>query len=78
MGYRITLLDSGVISNTDYKHLLTLQAVISTHQTDEMKDKNLQLVIPEAIHKTYTTAQQRWLWNIKSLLVMLLEKQGSR
>ena len=61
----------------DHKHLLTLEAAISTHQTDEMKDKKLQLVIPEAIHKTYTAAQQSWLWDVKSLLAMLLEKQAS-
>ena len=62
----------------NHKHLLTLEAAISTHQTDEMKDKKLQLVIPEAIHKTYTAEQKSWLWDVKSLLAMLLEKQGSR
>ena len=50
------------------KHLLTLEAAISTFQTDEMTDKNLQLVIPLSIHRTYTEKQQAWLYSVADFL----------
>lgn len=50
------------------KHLLTLEAAISTFQTDEMADKKLQLVIPQSIHKTYTEKQQAWLFSVEDFL----------
>ena len=40
----------------DHKHLLTLEASISRHQTDEMQAKNLQLVLPRGLHETYARA----------------------
>ncbi len=52
----------------DRKHLLTLEAAISTYQTDEMADKNLQLVVPRSIHKTYTKKQRAWLFSISDFL----------
>ena len=60
----------------EIKHLLTLEAAISTYQTDEMQSNNLQLVIPRPIHKTYTPAQQSWLMDVSSFLTLLLHKQG--
>ena len=57
------------------KHLLTLEAAISTYQTDEMADKNLQLVIPKSIHKTYSEKQQTWLYSVSDLLSELRSKQ---
>ena len=59
----------------EYKHLLTLEAAISTQQTDEMKAKSLQLVIPEAIHRSYTSAQQNWLINVEEFLDLVKERQ---
>lgn len=50
------------------KHLLTLEAAISTSQTDEMASKNLQLVIPRSIHGTYTEKQQAWLISVADFL----------
>ena len=50
------------------KHLLTLEAAISTYQTDEMQDKHLQLVVPSEIQKTYTNKQQEWLYSVKDFL----------
>lgn len=35
------------------KHLLTLEAAISSYQLEEMRARNLQLVVPESIHQTY-------------------------
>lgn len=61
----------------EHKHLLTLEAAISVHQTDEMASKNLQLVVPQSIHKTYTLQQQDWLMNVSELIELLLEKQAA-
>ncbi len=61
----------------DHKHLLTLEAAISGHQTDEMQAKNLQLVLPRGLHNTYTPAQQTWLMDISSFVTLVLERQMS-
>jgi hypothetical protein len=45
----------------DRKHLLTLEPGISVSQTDEMLRQSLQLVVPQPLHKTFTTAQSAWL-----------------
>lgn len=58
-----------------HKHLLTLEAAISTNQTNEMIQKDLQLVIPKAIHKTYTPSQQEWLMDVNTFISLLQEKQ---
>ena len=59
----------------DHKHLLTLEASISKHQTDEMRAKNLQLVLPRGLHKTYTPEQQTWLMDISSFTALVRERQ---
>ncbi|HDS1127078.1 TPA: hypothetical protein QDZ99_000758 [Stenotrophomonas maltophilia] len=46
------------------KHLLTLEAPISTHQTDEMKSKNLQLVVPTELQSAYTANQRSELFSL--------------
>ncbi|MBR6136393.1 MAG: restriction endonuclease [Clostridia bacterium] len=58
------------------KHLLTLEAAISTFQTDEMAEKKLQLVIPRSIHKTYTEKQQAWLYSVSDFLGEVRKKQS--
>ena len=50
------------------KHLLTLQPRISENQTREMRDSNLQLVIPAPLHDTFSPAQQEWLWDLEHFL----------
>ena len=57
------------------KHLLTLEAAISTNQTKEMEAHNLQLIVPEAIHKTYSDEQRQWLMNVSDFIEMLLFRQ---
>lgn len=57
------------------KHLLTLEAAISMNQTDEMKTKNLQLVLPKGLHDTYTPAQQAWLMDVSGFIKLVLERQ---
>ena len=36
-----------------HKHILTLQQGISKNQMDEMKDENLNLVVPKPLHTYY-------------------------
>lgn len=60
------------------KHLLTLEAAISINQTTEMKAHNLQLVVPESIHNTYSDEQQKWLMNVTDFMEMLLFRQRAR
>lgn len=50
------------------KHLVTLEAAISEHQTTEMQFQNLQLVVPSAIHSTYTETQSKWLFTLHSFI----------
>ncbi len=55
----------------DTKHLLTLEPGISTNQTDEMKVKRLQLVVPAGVQKTYTDAQRSWLMDVQSFVELV-------
>lgn len=50
------------------KHLVTLEPAISTAQTDEMHSHQLQLVIPQAIHATYTPAQRGKLMTLDNFI----------
>lgn len=59
----------------EQKHLLTLETAISKNQTNEMKDRNLQLVIPKSLHYTYTQEQQMWLLSLDCFLDSVKEKQ---
>lgn len=61
----------------DNKHLLTLETSISGHQTDEMQAKNLQLVLPRGLHKTYTPAQQAWLMDVSSFTTLVRGRQDT-
>lgn len=61
----------------DHKHLLTLEASISRHQTDEMQAKNLQLVLPRGLHQTYTPEQQTWLMDVASFMSLVRERQDA-
>ena len=57
------------------KHLLTLEAAISKNQTDEMKSKKLQLVLPEELHQSYSSEQQSWLMTISGFTDHVLSRQ---
>lgn len=61
----------------DDKHLLTLEPGISENQTDEMKAKRLQLIIPRRLHATYRAPQQAWLMDIASFLMMVSQRQNA-
>lgn len=57
------------------KHLLTLESAISENQTNEMIYKNVRLVVPVALHDTYTNSQKKWLYSLKVFFDELKEKQ---
>lgn len=57
------------------KHLLTLETAISGNQTDEMRAKLLQLVVPKQLHNTYAPAQQHWLLNVSEFTTLVHERQ---
>lgn len=53
------------------KHLLTMEAAISGHQTDEMFRQKVQLVSPKPLHHTFTAAQREQLLSVKQLVALL-------
>ena len=59
------------------KHLLTLEPGISENQTDEMRSKKLQLVLPAAIHESYRPSQRAWLMNVVSFVELVVSRQTS-
>lgn len=57
------------------KHLLTLAPGISENQTDEMRAKHLQLVVPKRLHDTYRPSQQAWLMDVAEFLKLVAKRQ---
>lgn len=67
-----------VLSEADripHKHLITLQPAISENQTDEMREKNLQLIIPEPLMNTYSEAQCENLINLSQFIGLVRDRQ---
>ena len=60
------------------KHLLTLEPGISENQTDEMRAKSLQLVIPRALHDSFRPGQREWLMDLAAFLRLAHERQADR
>jgi hypothetical protein len=58
------------------KHLVTLEAAISEPQTNEMQAHRLQLVIPRALHETYTAAQRGWLMSLRDFIGIVEVRQN--
>jgi hypothetical protein len=56
------------------KHLLTLEPAVSENQTDEMRAKQLQLVVPRRLHETYRPSQQAWLMDLKSFIQLVEDR----
>lgn len=57
------------------KHLLTLQPSMSRNQTDAIRARRLQLVLPVELHATYAPEQQTWLWNLQDFLRHIAAQQ---
>ncbi len=67
-----------VLSEADrveFKHLLTLETAISASQTDEMRSKKLQLVVPRALHESYSAAQKVWLASVNDFIELVIDRQ---
>lgn len=87
-GNRLTMLGSKssckdrwrqVLSEADKiesKHLFTLEPGISQNQTDEMRDKKLQLVLPKNLHDSYLESQKVWLMNLCEFIALVQERQN--
>jgi hypothetical protein len=58
------------------KHLVTLEPGITENQTDEMKAKYLQLVVPAAIHETYKPSQRDWLMCVADFVELVKARQN--
>jgi hypothetical protein len=57
------------------KHLLTLETAISAAQTDEMRARSLQLVVPRSLHATFSPAQQEWLSDLTTFTELVRSRQ---
>ena len=57
------------------KHLFTLQPKISENQTEEMRDAELQLVVPQSIHSSFTKKQREWLWDFENFIDRVSKNQ---
>lgn len=67
-----------ILSEADrikHKHLLTLEAAISTNQTNEMQTRGLQLILPRSLHATYTNEQREWLMDISEFISLTETRQ---
>jgi hypothetical protein len=58
------------------KHLITLEPRISPNQTEEMRAKLVQLVVPEEIKSSYTPAQQSSIMDLKSFIELVQDRQS--
>ena len=67
-----------VLSEADrigVKHLVTLEPSISVRQTNDMRDKGLQLVVPTPLHPTYKESQREWLWSVSEFFSLVEERE---
>jgi hypothetical protein len=60
------------------KHLCTLEAGISTKQTDEMGRQRLTLVIPADLHTTYTPAQRAAIMRVDGFIEHVRIRQSQK
>ena len=49
---------------------------ISEHQTDEMREEQVQLILPEDLHASYTPRQRPELMNIREFIDRAKKQQG--
>lgn len=59
-----------------HKHLLTLQPAISEHQTGEMQQADLALVVPAGLHSGFTAVQQDWLLSLCDFMQIVRRKES--
>ncbi len=44
-------------------------------QTDQMKERDLQLVLPISLHQTYKPEQRGWLLSIRDFMTVIEDRQ---
>lgn len=59
-----------------HKHLCTLEAGISTKQTDAMRNRNLTLVVPVKLHSTYTQEQLAHILSLETFIEFVRRQQS--
>lgn len=59
------------------KHLLTLQPAISDNQTTEMRNADLQLIVPAPLHAGYSSEQQGWLLSLRAFMELVHAREGA-
>jgi hypothetical protein len=52
-----------------------LEAAISEPQTNEMRAQRLQLVVPKALHETYSAQQQAWIMSLRDFIGIVRVRQ---
>ena len=62
-------------SRITHKHLITLEPSITEDQTNQMAERNLQLIVPRQIFSSYTTLQQSWLMDVSDFIAYVKDKQ---
>ncbi|MBY8609599.1 restriction endonuclease [Burkholderia arboris] len=62
-------------NRVEEKHLMTLEAAISTNQTNEMKANRLQLILPKKLHESYTEEQRNWLLDVQDFVALVKMRQ---
>lgn len=65
-------------SRIGVKHLLTLETSISKDQTSQMRSHRIQLVVPKALHSTYTPEQRQHLMSLGGFLALVAERDAAR
>jgi len=58
------------------KHLITLEPAISKNQTDEMKAKNLHLIIPKPILSSFLPHQQSEIITLSNFIELVAKNQS--
>lgn len=71
--WRQVLSEAGRIN---HKHLVTLEPSVSENQTDEMRTKQLQLVLPARLHGTYNERQRAWLMELRDFIGLVRGRQA--
>lgn len=57
------------------KHLVTLEPGISINQTEEMRDEQVQLVLPRSLHETFSDDQREWLMDVSDFVELVRSRQ---
>lgn len=57
------------------KHLVTIEPAISENQIDEMRGRNLQLVVPTMVQASFRQSQQAWLMSLSEFIRLVLSRQ---